>query len=119
MSQEKLMHELSLCESIRTVLETEAEKQAFDAVIRVRLEIGRMSGVEAEAMRFGFDAVMAGSIAESAVLEIVETPGQAWCNMCDMNVPVSARYDPCPQCGSHPLLVTGGTDMKILELEVR
>ena len=112
------MHELALCESIRGIIETEAARQDFTAVRRVKLEIGALSGVEAEAMRFGFDVAMAGSVAEGAALEIVETPGSAWCMICSKPVAVNARYDPCPDCGSHQLQVTGGTDMKILELEI-
>ena len=112
------MHELALCESIRTVLETEAANQGFATVKRVKLEIGALSGVEPDAMRFGFDVAMAGSLAEGAALEIAETPGQAWCLICAKPVAVAARYDACPDCGSHQLQVTGGTEMKILELEV-
>ena len=47
------MHEMSLCESIMQIIE-EAQRQGFKRVIRVRLEIGRLSGVEIEAMRFRF-----------------------------------------------------------------
>lgn len=112
------MHELALCESIRSILEAEADRQGFRAVTRVKLEIGALSGVEADAMRFGFDVAMAGSIAEKAHLELVETPGEAWCMACAKPVPVARRYDACPECGSHQLQVTEGTEMKILELEV-
>lgn len=112
------MHELALCESIRSAIEAEAGKQDFAVVKRVRLEIGALSDVEPDAMRFGFGVAMAGSIAEGATLEIVETPGGAWCLNCSKPVAVSARFDPCPECGSHQLQVTAGTEMKILELEV-
>ncbi|MCB2004104.1 MAG: hydrogenase maturation nickel metallochaperone HypA, partial [Rhodoferax sp.] len=40
------MHEMSLCESIMQIIEDEAQRQGFERVIRVRLEIGRLSGVE-------------------------------------------------------------------------
>ena len=101
------------------MLETEAGKQHFTRVKLVRLEIGALSGVEPDAMRFGFDVAMAGSVADGAILDIVETPGEAWCLSCSKPVPVEARYDACPECGSYQLQVTGGTEMKILELEVQ
>jgi hydrogenase nickel incorporation protein HypA/HybF len=112
------MHELALCESIRSILEEESVRRGFRKVKRVRLEIGALSGVEAEAMCFGFDVAMAGSIAEGAAVDVVESPGEAWCLPCGMTIPLKERYDACPACGSHQLQVTGGTDMKILELEV-
>ena len=113
------MHEMSICESIRDILEAEAASKAFKSVEVVRLEIGALSGVEPEALRFGFDVVMAGSVAGHARLEIIEVPGEAWCMICGKTVPVTARYDACPECGSHQLQVTSGTEMKIRELEVQ
>lgn len=112
------MHEMALCESILDVMEVEAKKQAFTRVKRVRLEIGVFSGVEIEALRFGFDAVTAGSLADGAALDIDEKPGEAWCFGCDRTISIAARFDPCPHCGGHRLRVTGGEEMRIKELEV-
>lgn len=112
------MHEMSLCEGVLQILEDSAKSQGFSQVKTVWLEIGALSGVDAEAMRFGFDAVMKGSLADGAALEIIELPGQAWCLPCSKPVAVTARYDACPECGSHQLQVTGGDEMRIKELEV-
>lgn len=112
------MHELSLCEGILKVLEEQAVAQNFSRVRTVVLEIGRLAGVEIEALRFGFDAVMNESLAAGARLDIVETPGQAWCMNCAATVEITQRYEPCPRCGGHQLQVTGGDQMQIKELEV-
>ncbi|NGO54497.1 hydrogenase maturation nickel metallochaperone HypA [Allomesorhizobium camelthorni] len=112
------MHEMTICESIRGILEDEAARQDFRKVDRVCLDIGRLSGVEVEALKFGFDVAMRGSLAQDARLEIVEMEGRAWCMPCSRSVPIAARFDPCPNCGSHQLQVTGGEEMKIRELEV-
>lgn len=112
------MHEMSLCEGLLQILETESKKQGYARVKTVWLEIGDMSGVEIEAMKFCFDAVMRSSLAEGAKLEIIHTPGQAWCMQCAKNVTVKQRFDECPDCGSFQLQVTSGDEMKIKELEV-
>lgn len=112
------MHEMSLCEGLLQILQTESEKQGFSQVKNVWLEIGDMSGVEIEAMKFCFDAVMKGSIANAAGLHIIHVPGEAWCMQCSTNVKVKQRYDECPHCGSYQLQVTSGDEMKIKELEV-
>jgi hydrogenase nickel incorporation protein HypA/HybF len=112
------MHEMALCESIRTIIEEQARIQHFGRVERGCLEIGALAGVETEALRFGFDVVMRGGPAEAATLEIVEVPGKAWCFACGEEVAIARRFDPCPRCGSHQLRVSGGEDMKIRELEV-
>jgi hydrogenase nickel incorporation protein HypA/HybF len=112
------MHEMSLCEGVRQILEDSAKRQGFSKVIKVWLEIGALSGVEIEAMKFGFDVVMKDSLADGATLEIINIPGEAWCMPCSKKVPVSARFDACPNCGSYQLQVTGGDEMRVKELEV-
>ncbi len=112
------MHEMSLCEGILQVLETEASTQKFKKVKTVWLEIGELSSVEIEALKFSFDVVMKNSIAKDAKLEIIRVAGSAWCMQCSEPVKIKKRFDECPQCGSSQLQVTGGTEMKIKELEV-
>lgn len=112
------MHEMSLCEGVLQVLEEQARVQQFARVKTVWLEIGALSSVEPEAMRFGFDVVMKGSLADGAKLEIIEVPGQAWCMQCMKPVTIQQRFDACSDCGSHQLQITGGEEMLIKELEV-
>jgi hydrogenase nickel incorporation protein HypA/HybF len=112
------MHEMSLCESVLQILEQQAKAQQFYKVKTVWLEIGALSGVEIEALRFSFDMVVQGSIADGARLEIIEAAGQAWCLPCGRNVVIQQLYDQCPHCGSHQLQVNAGDQMRIKELEV-
>ena len=112
------MHEMSLAEGVVQIVEDYARREHFRRVKAVWLEIGRLSGVEAEAMRFCFDAAARDTVAEGARLEIVELAGSAWCLHCSEAVAVAARYDPCPRCGGYQLQVTGGTEMRVKELEV-
>ena len=112
------MHEMALCEGVVQVLEEYARKQGYSRVTTVWLEIGDLAGVEVEAMRFGFDVVTRGTLAEGAQLQIIERPGEAWCLQCAKTVPVKQRFDACPDCGSYQLQVTGGEEMRIKELEV-
>lgn len=112
------MHEMALCEGVLRVLEDEAERQSFQRVKAVWLEIGTLSHVEPEAMRFCFEAVMRGTLAEGAVLEIVRPPGEAWCLGCSATVALPERGAACPSCGGYRLQVTGGDEMRIKELEV-
>ncbi len=112
------MHEMSLCEGVLQILQAEAGKQGFRRVKTVWLEIGELSSVEVEAMRFSFDVVMKNTLADSAQLIIIDKPGIAWCMQCAKTVSVKQRYDACPDCGSYQLQITGGDEMKIKELEV-
>ncbi len=112
------MHEMSLNEGVLQVLQDHAKSQGFARVKTVWLEIGELSGVEIEAMRFGFDVVMKGSLADGAKLEIIRVPGHAWCMPCEKSVQVAQLFEACPDCGSYQLQVTSGDQMQIKELEV-
>lgn len=112
------MHEMSLCEGVRKVIEDHARSSDFSSVRKVRVEIGRFAGVEKDAFAFAFDVVMRGSVAEGAELELIDIPGRATCFDCARDVEIEARLDPCPVCGGGRLLPCGGTEMKIRDLEV-
>ena len=112
------MHEMSLAEGVLQLMEDAARQQDFAKVTTVWLEIGQLSGVEVEAMKFCFDAVTRDSIADGARLEIIALPGTGWCMECSLAVPMAEVFGECPQCGGHQMQVTGGTEMRVKELEV-
>lgn len=112
------MHEMSFAEGVLQILEEAAGSQNFSRVKTVWLEIGRLSSVEPEAMRFCFDAVTRDSLAAGARLEIIDVPGSAQCFACGRTVEIVAVYDPCPACGGFGLHPVGGTEMRVKELEV-
>jgi hydrogenase nickel incorporation protein HypA/HybF len=113
------MHELSLTEALIALVEDEGRKHGCSRVRTVRVEIGAISAIEPEAMRFCFDAVTRGTIAEGAVLDILSVPGRGWCLDCGKEVALSGRLDPCPDCGSDCVQpMAGGDDLRLKELEV-
>lgn len=112
------MHEMSLAMGVMQIVEDAARAQGFERVRVVRLEIGRLAAVEVEALRFCFDAVTRDTIAEGSALEIVDAPGSAWCMQCSESITVAALADPCPRCGGFQLQITGGTEMRVKDLEV-
>lgn len=112
------MHEMSLCEGIRRVVDQASARDEIARVTRVRLEIGRFAGVEKNALSFAWDVVMRGSKAEGAVLEMIDLPGRATCFDCAKSVEIKDRLDPCPDCGGGRLLPEGGDEMRIKDMEV-
>ena len=112
------MHEMSLTESVIGIIEAEARRQVFSCVRSVVLEIGTLSCAEPESMRFCFEVVSRGTIADGAQLEIVRVPGAGWCIDCSRTVELRERFDDCPQCGGRRVQMTGGDELRIRELEV-
>lgn len=112
------MHEMSLAEGIRTIVQDQARQHGFARVTRLRLEIGRFAGVEKPALAFAFDVVMRGSPAEGAALEMIDLPGRALCYDCLQTVEIDDRLAPCPLCGGGRLMPEGGDEMRIKDMEV-
>ncbi len=73
------MHELATSEAIVSEV---CERVGATSVVRVVLEIGRLSGVVPDAVGFCFDLAARNTILEGAALEIAEIPGLARCRAC-------------------------------------
>ncbi len=112
------MHEMSLCENIREIIQEQAATDGFTRVNRVWLEVGPLSCVEPDALRFGFELVMRGSVAEGAALEIAIPPAEGRCLACGRIQAITQRYAPCPGCGAGPMDMIQGDALKISKLEV-
>ena len=112
------MHEISLLEQVRDILLEHSISQDFTKVSQVTLEVGALSCVEEEALRFGFDVVMQGSLAEGAELTIICINGLGFCQVCQQSVSIQSLHDPCVLCGSFGVKVVQGEEMRIKDLQV-
>lgn len=112
------VHELSIAEHALAIIEEAAQREGFTRVHRVRVEVGRLSHVQPEALRFAFDTVCAGTCADGAVLEILEAPGEGECPRCLVRLPMDVEPAWCPSCDGSPLRVVGGTRMAVRDLDV-
>jgi hydrogenase nickel incorporation protein HypA/HybF len=112
------MHEMALATGLLDIVEAAARAHGATRVTGVRLEIGALSHVAAQALSFCFDAVTRGTLAEGATLTIDETPGRAWCMPCGAPVDIARRGDACPRCGSYQLTVTDGADMRVRDIAI-
>lgn len=112
------MHEMSLAEGVLQLVEDTARREGAARVKTVVLEIGRLSSVEPEALRFCFEAVIRGSLAQGAALEIIDLPGAGLCMTCGATVPLEEIYGACPHCGSYQVQATAGTEMRVKEIEI-
>ncbi|MFM0336709.1 hydrogenase maturation nickel metallochaperone HypA [Paraburkholderia fungorum] len=108
------MHELSIASS---VVEICAEQAHGARVRRVTLEIGRLSAVMPDAIRFCFDVCARDTAVEGATLEIVEMPGQARCLACGATLEVDVPFGQCG-CGSDDLELISGQQLTIRQMEV-
>lgn len=108
------MHELGITQEI---IEIVVRHAAGAKVTRVVLEIGKLSLVLPDAVRFCFDICSTGTLAEGAALEIVETPGRARCRICGGEVALEQPLGRCA-CSSTDLEWLAGEELRVRELEV-
>jgi hydrogenase nickel incorporation protein HypA/HybF len=108
------VHELALAQEIVDIA-TEASRGA--KVSRVVLEIGKLSAVLPDAVRFCFELAAEDTIAAGARLEIIETPGLGRCRGCGMDVALEGPLGRCP-CGGTDLEWLAGEELRIKEVEV-
>jgi hydrogenase nickel incorporation protein HypA/HybF len=109
------MHELSITRSVVAIVSEQARGRR---VTRVRLEVGRLSAILPDAIRFCFDICTAGTPAAGALLEIDEIAGRACCRDCGAEVALERPAGRCPGCGTANLRVTAGEELNIKEMEV-
>lgn len=109
------MHELSITES---VIATVSEHAGDSPVLVLTLEIGALSGVVPDSVRFCFELCAQGTPCQDARLDIVDIPGRARCRDCGADdIELLDTIALCP-CGSANLEVTGGQQLKIKHLEI-
>ncbi len=109
------MHELSITRNVVAIL---SERAAGQRVIRVRLEIGCLTAVMPDAIRFCFDICAVDTPVAGAALEIDEIPGLGCCDDCGCEVRLNALTGRCPRCGTANLRLIAGQELNIKEMEV-
>ncbi len=108
------MHELGITQNIVAIV-TEHAKGV--KVQRVLLEIGKLSAIMPDAIRFCFDICTQGTVLAGATLEILEIPGLAKCRQCGTEIALDKPFGIC-NCGSAQLDLITGEELKIKEIEI-
>jgi hydrogenase nickel incorporation protein HypA/HybF len=112
------MHEFSIATSLLEIITHEALPYPGARVKKVTLRIGALSGVLPHALRFSFEILSEGTVAEGATLVIEEIPLTLSCKNCGRT---SSPEDPfliCPFCESTEVALTGGRELEILNMEI-
>ena len=109
------MHELSIARSVVAIV---AEKAAGRKVKGVRLSVGKLSGVEVDALRFCFPMVADESPIAGAALHIDEIPGRARCLGCEKELELDVPVGVCPCERRERLELLAGQELNVKEMEV-
>jgi hydrogenase nickel incorporation protein HypA/HybF len=112
------MHELAICEALVGQLAEISARHGWSHLRRVRVRVGMLSGVVAEAMEFTFEAIADGTPAEGAELVLENEPGQFNCAACG-DLELDRLRFACPHCDAPLKLLHAGRGLILEEVEPR
>ncbi len=112
------MHELSICRALIRQIETLARQHRAQAVTRVTLQIGPLSGVAPELLEQAFYATREGTLAAEARLTTVHAPVRVRCEQCGAESAAEIHRLTCAQCGGWRTRLISGNEMQLVSVEL-
>ncbi len=112
------MHEVAIMEAaVQTALAT-AQESGASRILELRLRVGTLSGVVPEALRFAFDVVCRGTLAEGATLVVDTVPATGWCPDCQAEYACDHYFSECPRCQNFNGQLRHGRELEISSVEI-
>ncbi len=108
------MHELGITQNIVAIA---CENAQGAQISKISLEVGQLTTIMPDAVRFCFDVCARDTLCQGATLEIIEVPGKAKCRQCRAEFALDMPYGIC-ECGSTSLDIIDGEQLKIQSMEV-
>ena len=112
------MHELSIATAILERVEQEASKRPGTHFVKVGVRVGELSGVDADALSFGFEALVKDSGWDPLALEIEFCARKQRCPGCGNTFAAKDSETACPLCGKINTECVSGNELDIAYLEV-
>ncbi len=113
------MHELSVAQSILDIVNQYVPADRSNAVKSVKLRIGELSGVVPDSLEFCFSAIISDTPLRGTTLEIERVPFTLHCKRCSNTFTSEYGVVICPTCGGDSTEIVDGTEMQVVEIELR
>lgn len=110
------MHELSVASGIIEFAGDFARDHRAKKISRIELEIGQLSGIVTESLKFALELAIENTVLDQAEIIISEIPGRSKCLACLTVFDNPDWYTPCPACGSINSEVIGGKELLITSI---
>jgi hydrogenase nickel incorporation protein HypA/HybF len=112
------MHELSIAAAVLDQLEVELAKHPGARFTKVGLRIGELAGVDADALSFGFGAMVKDTHWDPLALEIEHVGRRQFCSKCDLEFSAENYETACPRCGEIETKNVAGDELQVAYIEV-
>jgi hydrogenase nickel incorporation protein HypA/HybF len=110
------MHELSLAMDVIDLVNHEVDKNGVTCVEEVLIEIGDLSGVEADIFLSALQMVVKDTFLENTIIKINHTPGKGRCRSCNLEFEMKTFFDQCPDCQSFTSEIIDGKEFRVVSL---
>ena len=113
------MHEMGIAMEIVDIAKASIPEDMQGAQIRrVNLQVGKLSAIVADSLRFCFDLVVKDTPLEGAELAIEEVPVVARCKDCQAQWTVTEPVFTCNACRSGAIDILSGRELDIKSIEI-
>jgi hydrogenase nickel incorporation protein HypA/HybF len=113
-------YKLSIAFDLVEIAEAAARSANAQRVEVVHLTLGVFAGVVKEALLFGYDTVIKGTLLEGSRLEIEDVPLVIYCSACDRERGLpSIQSFQCPTCGSPVSDIRHGKEIELTSGDCR
>ena len=112
------MHELSIAAYLLEAVNEQAQQIQARRVLAINLVIGERAGVVEESLRFSFELLAAGTLAENAQIAIRKTPMRFHCAACGDDYTPAQNSFRCPRCTTIGQVIDDGSQMLIESIEI-
>ena len=112
------MHELGIAQAALKHVLAQAERAGAKRVDCIVLRIGPFSGVDPEALRFAFEAILPTSAAAGARLVFESAPALARCRSYGHEYsPAAESLFECPHCHAYGAELLQGRELDLVRLD--
>ena len=119
------MHELSMADAIvKTILDV-AEKNQAEEILEVTIEVGKLTMLNPEQLRFLLDVLAENTLLEGAEIIIDEVPVEIKCHSCDYtgstDLDDSDHYlmiVKCPKCDERNIEIISGQECNVKNIRI-
>ncbi|MCB2148840.1 MAG: hydrogenase maturation nickel metallochaperone HypA [Deltaproteobacteria bacterium] len=113
------MHEMGIAMEIVDIAKASIPEDMQGAKVRrVNLQVGKLSAIVADSLRFCFDLVVKDTPLEGAELAIEEVPVVARCKDCQAQWTVTEPVFTCTACRSGAIDILSGRELDIKSIEI-
>jgi hydrogenase nickel incorporation protein HypA/HybF len=112
------MHEMGIAQNILEIAIDAANKEDAKKISRINLLAGELRGIVPLQLTFCFSIASQNTIASGAYLNIDTVAVSGHCGDCNADFSIEEYQYLCPKCASKNIQITGGTELRIKDIEI-